>query len=73
MLARISDSVFARAICFALLASVALLTSSCATKAPPPLVSDGVTGRESSLPWNAQQKWENTGQLGALADQMQTH
>ncbi len=44
--------------------------SSCASKEPPPLISDGSrTGEESTLPWNKQEKWEGQGQLGKMAEQ----
>ena len=71
MLAQIRNSRFFRAANLALLAGAALTLGSCATKQPPPLVSDG-SGRESQLPWNKQEKWESTGQAGALADQLQS-
>ena len=44
--------------------------ASCATKQEPQLISSQ-TGRESSLPWNQQQKWENQGQFGGLAERLQ--
>jgi hypothetical protein len=41
--------------------------ASCASKEPAPLVSDASsTQRESALPWNKQEKWEGTGQLGGM-------
>ncbi len=55
---------------FVLLVSAACALASCATKREPVLISDGTDGGESSLPWNQQQKWENAGQFGALAEQM---
>jgi len=46
--------------------------SSCATSKPEPqLVSDGAT-RDSSLPWNEQQKWEQQGQFGPMAERFGT-
>ena len=55
----------------ALLAAGALTLASCATKEKPPLIADPSTaGRESALPWNEQQSWENKGQFGAMADHM---
>jgi outer membrane biogenesis lipoprotein LolB len=71
MLARVRKLLPRPCACSVLLASAALALSSCATKQEPVLVSDGTNGRESALPWNQQQKWENAGQFGALADQMQ--
>ncbi len=54
-----------------LLAAGVVAFSSCATKPEPQLVSDG-RGRESTLPWNKQEKWENSGQFGAMADNLQS-
>ena len=49
----------------------ALAFASCATKEKPPLIADpSSAGRESALPWNEQQEWENKGQFGAMADKM---
>jgi len=71
MLAQIRSSLRPRRLrLFFLLAAVSAFTS-CATKQPPPLISDN-TGQESSLPWNKQEKWENTGQLGGMADHFNT-
>lgn len=55
----------------ALLVAAGLALSSCATKAPPPLITDN-TGRDSSLPWSEKQKWEGQGQLGAMAERFET-
>ena len=56
---------------FALLAVVLLNAfTSCATKQEPALVSTG-DQRESSLPWNQQEKWENRGQFGPMADRFE--
>ena len=71
MLVQIRNSRCFRVINLALLVGAALSLASCATKEQPPLVSSGAT-TESALPWNKQEKWENTGQLGALADHLQT-
>lgn len=39
--------------------SAICLFASCASKEPPPLVADPAeSGRESTIPWNRQQKWE---------------
>lgn len=56
---------------FFVLVALAAALSSCATRPEPQLVSDG-SGRESSLPWNEQQKWESGGQFGAMADRLQS-
>ncbi len=68
MLETIRNSAASRAARFLLLGS-AIILASCATKKEPELVSSG-TGRESSLPWNKQERWENQGQFGAMAEQM---
>ncbi len=49
-------------------AFTAMAFASCATKPEPQLVSDPSRGPESALPWNKQEKWESTGQLGPMAD-----
>jgi hypothetical protein len=69
MLAQIRNSRCFRGVNLALLVAGSFTLVSCATKEEPQLVS-GNGGHESSIPWNEQQKWENTGQLGALADRM---
>ncbi len=46
--------------------------ASCATKEQPQLVGDPAGTRESTLPWNKQEKWENTGQLGSMAERFET-
>ena len=70
MLAAIRNRSTFRAAKVALLLGLSGFTS-CATKEKPPLVSDG-SRRESSLPWNQQQKWENQGQLGNMAERFNT-
>ena len=71
MLARIRNSPFFRATNLVLLLGAACALASCATKQEPQLVSDG-SDRESALPWNKQEKWENTGQLGGMAERFQS-
>ena len=71
MLVQIRNSLCFRAINLALLVSAGLSLASCATKEEPQLVSTG-SERESALPWNKQERWENTGQLGSMADRLQT-
>ena len=71
MQARVRSSSFRRVASSIALASIALAFGACATKREPVLISDGSNQSESSLPWNQQQKWENTGQFGQLADHMQ--
>ncbi|MFL6529122.1 MAG: hypothetical protein ACJ8LI_03445 [Chthoniobacterales bacterium] len=63
---------FRRVASLLLLTSAAVSLGACATHQEAPLISDGANGRESALPWNKQEKWEGTGQAGALADQLQT-
>ena len=45
---------------------VASALASCATKEQPQLFTE--TKKESNLPWNKQERWENEGQLGQLAE-----
>jgi hypothetical protein len=70
MLAQICNSTRFR-IARASIAAAAILTfASCATHSDPQLVSDPSGQQESALPWNQQQKWENQGQFGPVAEQM---
>ena len=69
MLETIHNSAASKAARIILLTAAASTLASCATKREPELVSSG-TGRESSLPWNKQETWENQGQFGAMAEQM---
>jgi hypothetical protein len=72
MLARIRDSFFQRALNVAAVALAGAALASCAAKKEPvQLVSDPAATRESSLPWNQQEKWEGQGQFGGMADRMQ--
>ncbi len=71
MLAQIRNLFRSRAARLIVLAISAFALPSCATKQEPQLIADS-TGRESSLPWNKQEKWENTGQLGGMADPFQS-
>ena len=69
MLATICKRVrFKRAAHLLLLAAGAAALASCATKEQPPLITDSASTRESQLPWNKQEKWESSGQLGPMAD-----
>ena len=70
MLAQIRDSFCSRATKTGVLAIVAAVLASCATKPPPQIVSDPSAGPESALPWNQQEKWEQEGQFGAMTDRM---
>ena len=52
-----------------LLTCVAATLTSCASKEPPPLISDPTAANETALPWNQQQKWEREGQAAGLTEQ----
>jgi hypothetical protein len=67
MLAQIRNSSCFRA-ALALVGAVCL--ASCATRPEPQLVSDPSAQRESSMPWNQQEKWEGQGQFGPMAEQI---
>ncbi|CAN5502301.1 hypothetical protein BH18VER1_BH18VER1_15780 [soil metagenome] len=41
--------------------------ASCATQSEPQLLANEEK-RESALPWNKQEKWETTSQLGPMAE-----
>jgi hypothetical protein len=69
MLAQIRNSRWFGRVNLAVLVAGSFSLVSCATKQEPTLVSDNV-GRESAIPWNEQQRWENTGELGAMAERM---
>ena len=74
MLARIRNLISFRAAHVAALAVVATgALSACASKKETvQLVNDpSASGRESSLPWNQQEKWEGQGQFGGMAERMQ--
>jgi hypothetical protein len=66
MLARIPDSACFKLIRIALLFCVATVLASCVTKQPPPLIADPGATRDSTLPWNEQQKWERDGSAAGL-------
>lgn len=68
MLAQIRDSSLAGA----LLTGVAVLfLASCATKEAP-LINDPTARRgETALPWNEQESWEQSGQMGAMAERLE--
>lgn len=72
MLDLIRNSPWLRATNVVLLFGAICVLSSCAANQEAPLVSDNASGRESSLPWNQQEKWENQGQLGPMAERVQT-
>ncbi len=70
MLDQVRNLFLSRAARLTLLGISAFAFASCATKQEPQLISDS-TGRESALPWNQQEKWENAGQYGNLAERFQ--
>ncbi len=51
------------------LALGATFVSCASTKEPAPLVSDPSGGRESAIPWNKQEKWEQQGQLSQFQEE----
>ena len=71
MLAQIRKLPIARFSRALLLFTLAAAFGACATQKETPLISDN-TGPESTIPWNQQQKWENQGQLGAMAERFET-
>lgn len=68
MLARIPDSVRSKVIIGALALCAVGAFSSCATKEQPPLVADQAAKRDSTIPWNKQEKWETDGQYANMTD-----
>jgi predicted ATPase len=69
MLALVRSSVWAQVWKVLLLSCAAAALASCATKEPPPLISDSSASHETALPWNEQQKWEREGQAAAITQQ----
>ena len=68
MLAQTSNRIRLTAVIAALALSTAASLTSCATKQEPQLVNDGAAARESSIPWNHQEKWETQGQFANMTD-----
>jgi hypothetical protein len=71
MLAQIPDRIRSKVVVAALAICAAGALSSCATHEKPPLISDGTNGRESTIPWNKQEKWESQGQFANMTDRRQ--
>jgi len=69
MLATIRNCISFRIATLALLVTLALSLSSCATRKDTALITDPNDKKETALPWNEQQKWEREGQAAALNQQ----
>ena len=69
MVAATSNRFALRTVKVALLAAFVCGLTACATKQETQLVSTG-SEKESTLPWNQQEKWENQGQLSGMAERM---
>jgi hypothetical protein len=69
MLATIRNRISFRIATLALLATLALSLSSCATKKDTAFIRDPNDKKETALPWNEQQKWEREGEAAALNQQ----
>jgi len=69
MLATIRNRISYRIATLALLATLALSLSSCATNKDTAFIRDPNDKKETSLPWNEQQKWEREGEAAALNQQ----
>lgn len=68
MLATIRNRIQLKLILLALLALPTVFTS-CATKKDTAFIHDPSDKKETSLPWNEQQKWEREGEAAALNQQ----
>ena len=68
MLARIPDRTRFSFRIAALAMCAAFALTSCATKEQPALISDSANTRDSSIPWNKQEKWESQGQFANMTD-----
>ena len=69
MLATIRNRTHLKIAALALLTTLGLSLSSCATKKDTALIRDPNDKKETSLPWNEQQKWEREGEAAALNQQ----
>lgn len=70
MLAQLFNPFRSEAALRALLLLSVMALVSCATHTDPQLVADPSAQRESSMPWNQQEKWEGQGQFGPVAEQL---
>ena len=68
MLATIRNRIHLRIAAAVLFAAVGLGFSSCASKQTA-FINDPNDKKETSLPWNEQQKWEREGEAAALNQQ----
>jgi hypothetical protein len=69
MLATIRNRIHLKIAALALLITVALSFSSCASKKDTAFIRDPNDRKETALPWNEQQKWEREGEAGELNQQ----
>ena len=69
MLVTIRNRIHLRIVGLLLLATLGLSLSSCATKKDTAFIRDPNDKKETSLPWNEQQKWEREGEAAALNQQ----
>ncbi len=69
MLVTIRSRIHLKIAVLALLATLALGLSSCATKKDTAFIRDPNDKKETALPWNEQQKWEREGEAAALNQQ----
>jgi hypothetical protein len=68
MLGTIRNRIQFKLILLALLALPSFFTS-CATKKDTALINDPTDRKETSLPWNEQQKWEREGEASVMNQQ----
>ena len=68
MQATIRDRIYLKFALLGLLALAGTFTS-CATKKDTAFIHDPSDKKETSLPWNEQQKWEREGEAAALNQQ----
>jgi hypothetical protein len=69
MLATIRNRTHWKIAGLAFLAAFTLGFTSCATKKETALIDDPNARKETALPWNEQQKWEQEGEASALNQQ----
>jgi hypothetical protein len=69
MLATIRNRIHLRITILALISALTLGFTSCASNKQTAFINDPNDKKETSLPWNEQQKWEREGEAGALNQQ----